>query len=328
MPKTRLAPLRGAPLPAEGDDGLFSQSWFPICLSGDVPPASVQSFSFLDGRVAVFRDSEGEARVLSAYCPHLGADLGLGEVVNGALRCAFHHWSFDPTGRCVATGIGDPPPPRAELFAFPTKEKFGLVWAFNGEEALWELPDFPYPEEALTVRTLALEELLPVDPWVLCCNTPDIQHIKALHGITFEGEDPEAEWSEFSMLYNFKGFHKAGEVIDNRVGIYGTSLFYQSTDFAGKWFGFLAPFGIPTPGRVQTFFVVAARRDLGPPEEVEAFLDFVVDLERKVVGEDIPIMRTIRFRPGALTKSDKTLGRFFRYLRSYPRAHPAAEHIR
>ncbi len=328
MTSSADAPPRGAPLPTEGEGGLFSQSWFPICLSGDVPRASVRSFSFLDGRVAVFRDPQGAAQVLSAFCPHLGADLGVGDVEDGALRCAFHHWRFDRAGRCLATGIGDPPPPRASLFAFPTREKFGLVWAFNGEEALWELPEFPHPEEALAVRTLALEEELPVDPWVLCCNTPDIQHIKALHGITFEGGDPDAEWSEFSMLYDFKGFHKAGEVIENRVGIFGTSLFYQSTDFAGKWFGFLAPFGMPAPGRVKTYFVVAARRDLGTPQEVEAYLDFVIDLERQIVGEDVPIMRTIRFRPGALTKSDKTLGRFFRYLRNYPRAHPAADFMR
>lgn len=324
MSTSREAPSRGADLPAEGQDGLFSQSWFPICLAEEVVAASAKSFPFLDGRVVVFRDEAGVARVLSAYCPHLGADLGVGEVVDGALRCAFHHWSFDRDGRCVATGIGDPPPSRARLFPFPTREKFGLVWAFNGEEPWWELPDFPYAEDAIVVRALALEEEFPVDPWVLCCNTPDIQHIKALHGIQFAGGDPDAEWTDYSMLYDFKGYHKAGEVIDNRVGIYGTSLYYQSTDFAGKWFGFLAPFGLPEPGRVKTFFVVAARRDMGPPDEVEAFLDFVVDLEREIVGEDEKIMRTIRFRPGALTKSDRLLGNFFRYLRRYPRAHPAA----
>ncbi len=286
------------------------------------------SVPFLDGRVAVFRGEDGAARVLSAFCPHLGADLGVGDVVDGVLRCAFHHWRFDGAGRCVATGIGDPPPPGAGLFSYPVAEKFGLVWAFNGERPHWELPDFPYPEEELAVRALVLDEEFPVDPWVLCCNTPDVQHIKALHGITFAGGDPEAEWTDHSMLYDFQGFHKEGEAIDNRVGIYGTSLYYQSTDFAGRWFGFLAPFGLPAPGRVKTFFVVAARRDLGPPEAVEAYLDFVVDLERQIVMEDERIMRTIRFRPGTLTKSDRLLGNFFRYLRRYPRAHPAAGYMR
>ena len=64
MAGTRATPVRGAPLPNEGADGLFSESWFPPCLSDDVPRDSVKGFSFLDGRVVVFRDAGGRAQVL------------------------------------------------------------------------------------------------------------------------------------------------------------------------------------------------------------------------------------------------------------------------
>ncbi len=74
--------------------------------------------------------------------------------------------------------------------------------------------------------------------------------------------------------------------------------------------------------------VVAARKDMGPRAEVEAFLDQIVALEETVVGEDVLNMRTIHFRPGTLTRSDTTLARFFDWLRAYPRAHPSAEYIR
>ena len=59
----------------------------------------------------------------------------------------------------------------------------------------------------------------------------------------------------------------------------------------------------------------------------EAFLRAVTQLEMNVVGEDIPIVNTIHFRPGTLTRSDETLARFFQYLRDYPRCHPSAEFI-
>jgi len=108
-----LAPQRAlaAQLPREGEDGLFSQSWFPICLSTDVAPGQVRGYQFLDGRVVVVRGEDGRARVMSAYCPHLGADLSLGTVAGSTVRCAFHHWRYDDAGRCIATGPGDPPPP-------------------------------------------------------------------------------------------------------------------------------------------------------------------------------------------------------------------------
>jgi phenylpropionate dioxygenase-like ring-hydroxylating dioxygenase large terminal subunit len=318
------------PLPAEGEDGLFTQSWFPICLSTDVPKGTVKGYGFLDGRVVVFRGEDGIARVTSAYCPHLGADLAVGDVVGNNVRCAFHHWEYDGDGQCARTGIGDPPPPAACLFVFPSQEKFGIVWAYNGVEPHYQLPDFPYPEGELVIHTLLLDEVMDVDPWVLCCNTPDMQHIKVLHGVQFSHEDPSeaVEWTPHSMLYDFSGVHKQGEKIENRVGIYGTSLYYQHTVFDGRWFGFMAPFGMPAPKKSQTFMIVAARRDMGPPEMVDQFIDFIVNLEKQIVLEDIAIMQSIRFAPAVMTKSDRTLGRFFSYLRAFPRAHPSAAYIR
>lgn len=319
----------GRAIPAEGENGLFSQSWFPLCLASEVPPGKVLGVDFLDGRVIVFRGVNGKAQVLSAYCPHLGSDLSVGDVQGDTVRCAFHHWQYDQEGRCVRTGIGDPPPPGACLFKFPTVEKHGLVWAFNGEVPLFEVPDFPYPDEELVMKVQAFDLLLPVDPWVICCNTPDLQHIKVLHSITFDQEDPdeEIEWTAHSMLYDFKGKHANGEPIEYRVGIYGTTIFYQSSVFNGRWFGAMAPFGLPRPGQTKTYIIIAARKADGTDAENEAFLEFAMDLEKKVVGEDVPIMQTIRFKPGTLTKSDKALAKFMQYLRNYPRAHPSAEFI-
>jgi phenylpropionate dioxygenase-like ring-hydroxylating dioxygenase large terminal subunit len=60
------------PVPLEGEDGVFSQTWYPICRSSDVPVGRLLGVDFLDGRVVVFRGRNGVARVMSAYCPHVG----------------------------------------------------------------------------------------------------------------------------------------------------------------------------------------------------------------------------------------------------------------
>jgi len=46
------------------------------------------------------------------------------------------------------------------------------------------------------------------------------------------------------------------------------------------------------------------------------------------VLDDMMNMQTIHFRPGTLTRSDLTLGRFFDYMRKFLRAHPSMEFIR
>lgn len=147
-PRERL----GKPLPREGENGLFSQAWFPICLSEQVKAGALRAEPFLDGRVLVFRGTDGVARVMSASCPHLGADLSVGCVVENRVQCAFHKWEYDASGRCVKTSIGDPAPKAARLYTFPTQERYGIVWAFNGDEPLWDIPDFEQPDEQIALR--------------------------------------------------------------------------------------------------------------------------------------------------------------------------------
>ncbi|HXN86960.1 MAG TPA: Rieske 2Fe-2S domain-containing protein [Candidatus Binataceae bacterium] len=319
----------GPALPAEGDNGLFSESWFPICLSRELPAGKVIGADFLDGRVVAFRGESGTAQVMSAYCAHLGADLSVGDVQGDTLRCAFHHWRYDADGICVATKVGDPPPPAACLFKFPTCERHGIVFAYNGERPRFEFPDFPFPDSQLLINVSQIPDIVPTDPWVLSCNTPDMQHIKALHGITFDQEDPHdsVEWTDHSMLYDLRGRHAKGEPIEYRVGIFGNNIYYQSGTIEGRWFGMMTPFSLPKPGHTQVFAIIAVRKDEGDAASNKEFLRAVTELEMRVVGEDLPIVNGIHFRPGTLTKSDRTLARFFQYLREYPRCHPSAEFI-
>lgn len=63
--------------------------------------------------------------MLSPYCRHYVADeLGDGEMIDGrVLRCPFHHWRHDMTGRCVGNAVGNHVPNDSAPFAFPTEEK-------------------------------------------------------------------------------------------------------------------------------------------------------------------------------------------------------------
>ena len=59
---------------------------------------------FLGEHFVVFRTEKGVASVLDAYCPHLGAHLGIGSrVVGDCIECPFHGWKFrGEDGQCMA----------------------------------------------------------------------------------------------------------------------------------------------------------------------------------------------------------------------------------
>lgn len=321
------------PLPFEGEGGVFYQTWYPLCLSRDVKAGEVLGCDFLDGRVAIYRTMEGVAHVVSSYCPHLGADLSVGTVEGNNLRCAFHHWEYDESGVCVKTGIGDPAPRAACLFKFPTAEKFGVIWAFNGESPLWDLPDFEKPMGSLVLRTIRVPHVYNCDGWIFACNTPDMQHIKVVHKISFEHDDPHdlVDWQTHGFDYRIKAGHQAGIGIDWQIGIRGTSFFRQQGLYGDWWLGGITGHSCPRPGRHEVFLCLAVERGDGSPAalaEAERRLDIAQTLLERTVSEDRAILDTIHYAPGTLTRGDRTLAKFFDYLRAYPRAHPSADFIR
>lgn len=327
----QLERLRGRPIPAEGDGGVFSEGWYPVCLSSAIPEGGVHGVPFLDGRVVVTRGDDGDVRVMSAYCMHLGADLAVGQRTADGVRCAFHSWEYDgKTGRCTGIASGDPVPPRAQLFAFPAAEMYGVVFAHNGAKPLYDLPTFEYPESDLYVRTWVFDDLFPVDPWVISANTPDLLHLTELHNFDFINKPfDEVVWHDYSVDLPVHATLPTGHDFDVHNTIYATNYFFQYGKLDGRWFGWAAPFGIPKKGTTQLFGIIAVKPEPGEtPEQVEAFADYVTDLQMGIAAEDLPIFAGMHYAPGNLTHGDRVLARFFEYVRHFPRSLHSADFIK
>lgn len=319
-------------MPHDGEDGQYYQSWYPICLSSEVEKGQLVGREFLGGRVIAARGESGLARVQSAFCPHLGADLGQGRVVGENVECAFHRWQYDGSGRCVMTGVGDPAPSAARIFNFPTCEKFGMIWAFNGTRALWELPDLMKPTDGLLRDNFYTDEY-SCDGWIFSANTPDMQHIKAVHGITFKHADPhkDVNWLDNGFDYAISADHQGGLCIDWLVGIRGSSFFWQQGTYNGWWLSAVLGYSCPRPGAHRAFVSVFVEKGDGTPEsdrDAEEKLAIGKELIRRTAEEDRSILNTIHYAPGVMTKGDTSLGRYLQFLRAYPRAHPSADFIR
>ena len=112
------------------------------------------------------------------------------------------------------------------------------------------------------------------------------------------------------MLYDFKGRHAKGDRSNIGLEFSGTNIFYQSGTIEGRWFGAITPFGLPRPGQTRVFAIIAAKKDEGDEASTAAFLRAVTNSKLMWSSEDIPVLNTIHFRPGTLTRSDRTLARF------------------
>jgi nitrite reductase/ring-hydroxylating ferredoxin subunit len=303
----------------------FHQSWYAIARSDEVGAGEVIGRDFLDGRAIAYRGENGEAVVMNAYCRHLGADLSMGKVVGNDIQCAFHHWQYGPDGRCTKIPASEKIPKAARVFKYPTAEKWGLIWAFNGTTPLFEVPEFvDYAEPDLDIRTAEAFDL-PVEPWVPFTNSMDFQHLRVLHGLKIECDPDAIDVGDYRIQYDVRFEDPNLGVFDQRIRVTGSNTIALAGRLNGMAILSMAT-GTPTPdGRTHGWSVTATPKSEGNDAEREQRLQIGEAFFRRLIQEDEPIMKTIRFHDGLLIDADRALARFLQYVRRFPTARPAAE---
>ncbi|MAF84125.1 MAG: aromatic ring-hydroxylating dioxygenase subunit alpha [Gammaproteobacteria bacterium] len=123
---------------------MYINFWYPIIKSDELGHDMPEKAMVLGVNLVAFRDENGEARVLSDTCTHRGASLGgpwsMGSaprIVDGCVVCPYHGWEFGGDGECKnipSIGYGTKTPPRAKVDSYPVQEKYGIVFAFLGDE--------------------------------------------------------------------------------------------------------------------------------------------------------------------------------------------------
>ena len=122
---------------------MYINFWYPVCTTEELTSETPLQVRLLGLKFVAFRDSAGNAHVLSDTCIHRGGSLSHGQVKGDCIACPYHGWQFSGDGRCQhIPSEGDTKPPgRAKVDAYPTKERYGIVFAFMGD-----LPESERPE--------------------------------------------------------------------------------------------------------------------------------------------------------------------------------------
>ena len=70
--------------------------WYQVMYPEDLLPGETKALYYFDRHLVAWRDMLGQAHVMDAFCPHLGAHLGHGGAVEECeIKCPFHGWKFD-----------------------------------------------------------------------------------------------------------------------------------------------------------------------------------------------------------------------------------------
>jgi nitrite reductase/ring-hydroxylating ferredoxin subunit len=172
----------------------FENQWYVIGLSEEVKKGKKQAVKLLGQDIVVWRRSDGSLAAIDARCPHMGASLAVGRVVNDMVECPYHGFIYDHTGTCVRTPLRDSAaliPKTLCNRSYAVAEKMDWLFLFWGEQAdaPAEIPFFDEVQEPLchawTIKNW------PVSFTRFIENTVDVAHLGTVHRGTLSWAIPD-----------------------------------------------------------------------------------------------------------------------------------------
>ncbi len=247
---------------------LMRRYWHPIAAIAELDerPFRTKGVRILGEDLVLYRDLSGKLGLIERVCPHRRVDLAVGVVEQDGIRCQYHGWKFDETGKCVEQPFEDTIHPEAAFRAkcniagYPVLEVAGLAWAYLGPTPA---PAFPLWEALAwdnAVRDIAIVEL-PCN-WLQCQeNSLDPVHVEWLHGyfgsyVTKLAKEPEMRVGARSLRHQKIGFDAfehgiikrrvlEGQTEEDEEWKAGHPIMFPHTLFVGSRFSATLQFRVP-----------------------------------------------------------------------------------
>jgi phthalate 4,5-dioxygenase oxygenase subunit len=161
--------------------------WIPGCLSSQlVADGAPQRVRLLGKDYVAFRATDGRIGFFDERCPHRGVSLVLARNEDCALRCIFHAWKIDVSGKVVEVPTQATRPEefaaRVRVNHYRTHEGGGIVWVWLGNQAA--VPKFPeLPFTILPENQVWMTITMANCNWLQGMEgTIDSAHVGTLHG--------------------------------------------------------------------------------------------------------------------------------------------------
>jgi 5,5'-dehydrodivanillate O-demethylase len=176
---TRIGP--GTPM---GE--LFRRYWHPVAAVSQMKARSTFPVRLLGEDLVLYRDLSGSYGLMGPQCPHRKMSMMYGIPENSGLRCAYHGWVFDRSGRCTEQPYDDTEDPecrfreKVRIEAYPVQEMGGFLFAYLGPKPEPLLPRWDLYAMDGVLRDIGYAEI-PCNWLQIMENSLDPVHVEWLH---------------------------------------------------------------------------------------------------------------------------------------------------
>ena len=119
---------------------LLRHYWMPIAAVAELDDLKTKPLRLMGEDLVLYKAGNGAYGLLDRHCPHRRADLSYGIVEDCGLRCNYHGWMFDDSGRCLEQPFEEMAHPdgtfkeRTFIKSYAVEAKAGLLWAYLGSQ--------------------------------------------------------------------------------------------------------------------------------------------------------------------------------------------------
>ena len=178
--------------------------WYCVGYADELAPGDLRGVRYFGEDLVLYRTQEGRAHLVTAFCPHLGANLAHGgRVLDKGLRCPFHGWVFGDAGEAVEIPYAEKIPALARkadcLHHLPLEERGEFLFAWyhpSGDPPSFELAHFAELESGEWTACRRKQWRIATHVQESGENAVDTAHFRAVHNtgelltqgeVTFEG---------------------------------------------------------------------------------------------------------------------------------------------
>ncbi len=310
----------------------YPDGWFQVAYGDEIANGAVVPLKYFGRDLVLFRDNDGVASVLDAHCAHLGAHLGYGGRIEGnCVRCPFHAWLYDSSGKCVSVPYSDrAPPSRAKLRSWSVREVNGLILVWHhaqGDPPAYEVPPVeeygsaewtPYEKARWKIKTHNQE---------MAENAVDSAHFHYVHGTV---ERPRSTAFVDGHVLRVESETKMRTPMGKVTGKVESISFgfgYATTRFTGIVETLLVAGTTPIDDDyVDVRFAFMVRKQIDQEVTSTVGKHFMAEITRQL-GQDIPIWENkIYVDPPLIVDNDGPIGIFRRWTKQFysvPRSEPS-----
>ncbi len=190
---------------------MLRRYWMPVAPKAEVDEVRIRPVRLLGEDLVVYKDDLGRYGLLAEQCPHRSASLRYGKIDGDGIRCPYHGWKYDVTGRCLdqpAEPPGSTYKDSIQNTAYPVQEAGGILFGYMGPLPAPLIPRFDILARPDWERRIEVHPVLDCN-WVQPMeNAVDPAHLYWLHGYTGGAPDTQPDDSNEYEAFDF-GIYKS-----------------------------------------------------------------------------------------------------------------------